>query len=60
MPSNNSETSHYICFRVHIHILQKATRHFFIHCQLNGKSGGHQALAEHQQVLKALGKDYSE
>lgn len=60
MPSTNSETSHYICFLVHTHVLQKAMRHLFIHCQLNGKSGGHQAWVEHQQVLKALGKDCSE
>lgn len=26
----------------------------------NGTNGGHQALAEHQKVLKALGKDYLE
>lgn len=38
MPSTNSETSHYICFLVHTHVLQKALRHLFIHCQLNGKT----------------------
>lgn len=61
MPSTNSEISHFsICLHVHTHVLQKAVCHLFIHCQLNGKNEGHQALAGHQKVLKALGKDYSE
>jgi hypothetical protein len=45
---------------VHLHVLQEAKRHLFLHCSLNGKSGGHQASVEHQKVLKALEKDYWE
>lgn len=48
-----------IRLHVHVHVLQRATCHLFIHCQLNG-SGGPQALVEHQKVQKALGKDYLE
>lgn len=57
---NQQRKQLYTRFPVLTRVLQKAMRHLFIRCQLNGKSGGHQALVEHQQVLKALGKDYSE
>lgn len=59
MPSKDREAgSLYLGFHVHVYVLQKAKRRLFIHCRLNGKSGGHQASAEHRKVPKALDKDY--